>query len=791
MEEHQSNDTNNSNQNTPTYLPQQRYLSPSSSISESDSDCETQFHLFYTNLLDHYEKQHYRKLLKTIEHNPSYEISHHYWKVVHLKIKCLQKILERKMIKYVDDKSIPSFTTWLKRYDQEIFIWLHNLTLLTPSIDKYYYEKLELIITWTLNQCYNYAVFCLKQSNICDCLGFLSLGERLIKHTSDFFISPESMYYASQILLFLSSLYISDNNFDSAKSYVIAMLKLSYKELEMRIKSDLHYLIMLDESYTNEEKESIYNVFFNITIGFFHLGVCYEHELELEKSYQAYQQAKWFGKNTKMNKVSTFTDILYDIEERSRIRYELIEFFHKEEANLKDTPPRKKKKQIYSYNEELKMKKFEKIQKFVEGIKLTDIDDDEKDLLNHVQGKPFSNKVGNITKTIHVLNYLMSEQFRNVIDNMQNIEIHKPNKETERIIQKKIIQLKNTERMKLHKQHYINDTKDNQITQTYPTCPQISTDNSIYNTTSPNSINNNNNYIAYTTNVVTVPSTIYTTSRNSLAKSANHTQLYKHTNNFRDSSFNMKLLSSSNIHNNKHSNNNNAYTFNTSIITNQRNSYNSSKNITLNKCNKGNSTNTTYINNKPIKLSQIPQKIKYSPYVFNKSFRNKISFLDKQYTKELLFQKNLLHSKDNEHVLPFEPVNDRKINHQCDNFFETTLKKEMRLLKEKEHNTHKSELVKKTNMISQNMRKTFSTKSVELNKKKEKHDKMKFDSSEYTLKTNENTINMLQVELDSLEQTEKGLINKIKLVMKQRNGKKNVMKRKKIYLNSDNGGDYN
>ena len=191
MEEHQSNYSNNSNQNTSTYLPQQQlYLSPSSSISESDSNCETQFHLFYTNLLDHYEKQHYRKLLKTIEHNPSYEISHHYWKVVHLKIKCLQKILERKMIKYVDDKSIPSFTTWLKRYDQEILIWLHNLTLLTPLIDKYYYEKLELIITWTLNQCYNYAVFCLKQNNMCDCLGFLSLGERLIKHTSDFFISP-------------------------------------------------------------------------------------------------------------------------------------------------------------------------------------------------------------------------------------------------------------------------------------------------------------------------------------------------------------------------------------------------------------------------------------------------------------------------------------------------------------------------------------------------------------------------------------------------------------------------
>ena len=681
------------------------------------------------------------------------------------------------MVKYVEDKSIPSFATWLRRYDQEILIWLQNLTILSPSVDKYYYEKLELVITWTLNQCYNYAVFCLKQSNICDCLGFLSLGERLIKHTSDFFISPESMYYASQILLFLSSMYISDNNFDSAKNYVIAVLKLSYKELEMRIKTDLHYLIMLDESYTKEEKESIYNVFLNITIAFFHLGVCYEHEHELEKSYQAYQQAKWFGKNTKMNKVSTFTDILYDIEERSRMRYELIEFFHKEEANLKDTPPRKKKKQIYSYNEELKMKKFEKIQKFVEGMKLTEIDDDDKDLLNRVQGKPFSSKVGNITKTIHVLNYLMSEQFRNVIDNMRNIEIHKPNKETERIIQKKITQLKNDERIKLHKQN-AND-KDNQTTQASPNCPHIPTENSIYN-----------NYIAFTTNAATVPSTIYTTSRNSTAKSANHNHLYKPSHKFHDS-FNVKLFSSGNIRHKL----NKPYAFNTSV-NNKQNSNLSSKHLSINPNStnftytKGNSANTTYIYSKPVKLTQIPQRISYSPYVFNKSFRNKISFLDKQYTKELLFQKNLLHSKDNEQVLPFEPVNDRKINHQCDNFFETTLKKQMRLLKEKEHNTHKSELAKKTNMINQNMRKTFSTKSVDMNKRKEKNEKMKYDSYEYTSTTNENRINMLQVELDSLEHSEKGLINKMKWVMNKKHGGKEKAKRKKIYLDSDSC-DYN
>ena len=719
---------------------------PSQSKSENDIN-ENQFYLFYNNLLIQYSKHHYRKLLKTIEQNSSYESSPFYWKITHLKIKCLQQLLERKLIKYVDNPIIPSFTVWLKRYDQEILIWLTNLAIYNPGIDIYYYDKLELLISFTLNQCFNYSLFCIKQSNICDCLGFLALGERLIKNVNDFILHPDSMFYASQIMLLLSSFYITDNNIESAKNYIIAVLKFSYKELELRIKIDIKYLIVLDDTYTKDEKESIYNVFLNITIAFFHLGVCYEYENEIEKSYQAYQQAKWFGKNIKMNKITAFTNILYDIEERSNIRKEIINFFNKEENNINEKPPCKKKKQIYVFNEERKEQKYAKIQTFLEKLKIPEVDDDDKELLNKVNEKPFSTNVNNLTKTIHVLNYLMSNQFKKVINNMNNIEINKLNKDTKRFIQKRITHLKNIKRLKLIKQY--DKEQDNKTNQNKDIYPQIINDNAILN-------KNNSNYVGSSTNTKTIPSTLHTTSRNSTEKSIYHlTKTNSHSNN-------MKLLSTADGQNKK---------------------YKLKASQTLD----FQSHDKKYKKAKNMLSSQQTKKIIYSPYVFNKAFQNKVQFLDKQYSRELQFQKKLLHCKEEEKVTPFEHVNERKINHQCDNFFESTLKNELQSIKEKEINLRNTELAKKSSAVSQNIRKAFSTTSVNNKKSVNKYDKIKYESIEYTLKMNQNSLNMLQQDLDSLENIEKGLINKLKMIRKKKKNRKGrLIKKPSFELENSN-----
>ena len=702
--------------------------SNSNNNNNNNNNIEHQFHFFYSNLLEHYEKKHYRKLLSTIEKNDAYTLSNQYWKITHLKIKSIQHIIQRKLTKYSNDKQIPSFNTWLKRYDNEITSWIHQLTLLTPELDINFHNKLELLITFTLNQCYNYAVFCLKQTTIIDCLSFLSLGERLIKHISDYSISPDTMYHSSQIMLFLSSLYISDNSYDTAKNYIIAVLKLSYKELELRIKSDMRYLVTLDETYSHEEKESIYNVFFNFAVAFFHLGVCYEHEHELDKSYHAYQQAKWFGKNIKLNKVSTFVDMLYDIEERSCLRSELVEFFHNEEANVKEAPVKQQHKVIYSYDKEAKMKKYEKIQQYVEGLKLVEVDDDEKDLLNKVNQKPFSNRVSTLTKTIHVLNYLMSEQFKKVVDKMPNIEINKLNKETKRLIQKRIIHLKNTERMRLIKKYNNNKDKNVMSIQSGSNKYFLSSNNSLNDVIHSNNSNKTNTQQVM--NTITAPSSLYTlTSRNSPTKSGNR------------SSYQTKF--------NNNNNNIRKYTYKNNSHLLSR----STKNIT-----------TPFQHYYHFKVHSPPQKIIYSPYVFNKGFRNKISFLDKQFVKELKFQKNLLLSKVNEEGFPFEPFNERKVNHECDNFFTTTLNRELRGIKRKESLISKNDLINKAGIVNHNIKKAFSSKNVFMNRQYNhtQQDKMKYGIREYTARVNQNSLNTIQADLDSLEQAEKSIVKRLK-----------------------------
>ena len=79
---------------------------------------------------------------------------------------------------------------------------------------------------------------------------------------------------------------------------------------------------------------------------------------------------------------------------------------------------------------------------------MDEVDDDEPDLLNKVNSKPYGKKVGIVTKQIHVLNYLMSDEFHNVINGMNKIEINKLNPETKMKIQKNIRNIKKRKRRK-------------------------------------------------------------------------------------------------------------------------------------------------------------------------------------------------------------------------------------------------------------------------------------------------------------------------------------------------------
>jgi hypothetical protein len=79
------------------------------------------------------------------------------------------------------------------------------------------------------------------------------------------------------------------------------------------------------------------------------------------------------------------------------------------------------------------------------------------------------------------------------------------------------------------------------------------------------------------------------------------------------------------------------------------------------------------------------EKINYDHYIFNKSFKAKKKYLDSQFNRELIFQKNLLKSKNGGNALYENNLFDeRKTKLQCEEFFEKTLENEMKLALEKD-----------------------------------------------------------------------------------------------------------
>ena len=74
--------------------------------------------------------------------------------------------------------------------------------------------------------------------------------------------------------------------------------------------------------------------------------------------------------------------------------------------------------------------------KMILNMKLIDIDKDEPQLFDKIN-KHYKYNVNLATKQIHLLDYLMSDNFKETIKSMNNIRINKLDKETIEIIQKK------------------------------------------------------------------------------------------------------------------------------------------------------------------------------------------------------------------------------------------------------------------------------------------------------------------------------------------------------------------
>ena len=82
---------------------------------------------------------------------------------------------------------------------------------------------------------------------------------------------------------------------------------------------------------------------------------------------------------------------------RNRIIIFFGRYIGKDDLEEKVVKKKKFHRSIISY-EEKKQKKYEKLRKYIEKIKLADVDDDDPDLFNRVGDKEMKQKIIRITK---------------------------------------------------------------------------------------------------------------------------------------------------------------------------------------------------------------------------------------------------------------------------------------------------------------------------------------------------------------------------------------------------------
>ena len=640
-----------------TQLSNSDILSESSQLDDEQRELESKY--TFERSLVKYTKNQYKKTISYIDSIISLdEHTSYYWQILYIKLCSYQQIIEKKFLKYYDSDEINRIEKYLTKFNKELQNFIKIIKIKpNQDINVDFSIRYECLITLILKQCLNYAKFCIYQKLIFDCIGFLGLAERLIKNTSDFFISPETFNIISSIYLFLSSLYIISENYETAKRYLILCLKISYKELELRL-GDNYRNQIINLSQKDLDEENIEKIFLNLTISFYHLGVCNENEYDFEAAYQAYKQAKWFGKVIPNDEMIEFLVTIYNMEKRELLRYQMFDFFKSEADKIYDEPKKVEKKPKFYYDEESKIKKFEKLQNFIENLKIPEIDDDEPDLLNKVVGKPYSQKVGIPTKTIRVLNYLMEDKFNDVIYKMKKLEINRLNNKTKETILKQITRMKNDERALIEEKKKEKEKKK-LILQNYEI------------------LSNNNTNVFNDKDIELIDIKLHT--KNKKNKRPPSTKLRLNTNDFLNKKQN-KILFSTNINN-----------------INQSTEYSNYSSINHKKCNTLNIDNSTIYNtkvskskkskNKPQnekKKKEEIEKINYDLYVFNKKFRKKQDFLNKQFSRECKFQKELLACKAIVIQDNVEPFNKRKTISQCENFFTNTLKQEIKLAKERE-----------------------------------------------------------------------------------------------------------
>ena len=365
---------------------------------EEEMDPSKEIELLFESLLEMYGKKQFKKILNTIVVRADKEEKFNLieWKLLFLRTQTLLTILEKKNSTYYKSIIIPHFSDYIQKINTDINRWTPFIQELINLNQKNYANSFsEFLILFILEKCLILSKYNIHLGRIKYAISICSLGMRLIMRTFHFFKSPDTFELSGELLLYLSSLLIAEQNYQSAKNILNQSIKLSYMSMELKLfKNGINYKLFNLKQYKTEYPQ-LSKLFFNLSVSFYQLGICYEQDGDPYYAYYAMKTSKFFGNILKIPKFELFSDFIKKIENRLLLRSRIVIFFEKfvkkEDLEEKEIIVKEPYNRL-NYLEEKRKRKFEGIQKKIENLKLMDVDDDEPDLFNKVGAKPMKER---------------------------------------------------------------------------------------------------------------------------------------------------------------------------------------------------------------------------------------------------------------------------------------------------------------------------------------------------------------------------------------------------------------
>ena len=396
----------------------------------------------------------YKEAIKFIEKKAKGIDDHLYnYLLFDIKIKCFYKIIKNKLssykyrnktILYSPDMKISIF---LEKMYQKMIIYFKEI------IELLYLEECNEQLKEKLLQNYCEGLYLLAKFHKIknqpqDAISYLSISHSMLKTYIDKCKDPNTYHIYQKIIILLISLLIEDYSFYTAVEFNILCLKLCIKELFIRNKTEkginmnnLPYII----------KKNYKDVFQNINLSLFFMGICYENLGQLKNALDAYKQASWFitkfydESNSKFIEVIQGTEIIASkyndfILEKIKNRDSELEKMEKERIKRQLDYERLRQLNKISSGIIYDLEKYPRISNFLENeiqlnksVQPVTISSHFFDPLNRLEKSRENNKSHSTIKmldTFVLYNDLLSKDYQKYINNIRGLNFNKFDKDS-------------------------------------------------------------------------------------------------------------------------------------------------------------------------------------------------------------------------------------------------------------------------------------------------------------------------------------------------------------------------